>query len=62
MRTIYVLTPVSEEAKNWVEENVNYEDYQIVGSGIAVEHRHISPIVSAMKEAGLKYSEDFLVR
>ena len=45
--------------------NVRYESYQIVGSGIAVEHRYIGPIVSAMEEAGLKYREyreDFLIR
>ena len=52
---------MSEKAENWMRENINYEDYQTVGSGITVEHRYIGPIVSAMKEAGLKYSEDFLV-
>ena len=61
MKTIYILVPVSEKAKNWVEENVSYESYQMIGSGISIEHRFIDPIVSAMEEAGLKHNEDFLV-
>jgi hypothetical protein len=61
MKTLYVLYPLSREAKEWVDEHVHYENYQMVGNGIGVEHRYIDPIVGAMLEEGLKYSEDFTV-
>ena len=61
MKTLYVLYPLSQEAKEWVDEHVHYESYQMIGEGIGVEHRYIDPIVEAMLEEGLKYSEDFTV-
>lgn len=61
MKTIYVLYPVSEKAREWVENNVNYESYQVIGKGIGIEHRYIDPIVEAMVEEGFKVEKDFTV-
>ena len=60
-KTVYVLTPVSRKAKSWIKKNISCEDYQVRDSSVAVEHRYIDPIVSAMEEAGLEYDKDFLV-
>lgn len=61
MRTVYMLKPLSEEAKEWIEEHVHYESYQVVGESIGVEHRYISDIVNAMIQQGLKQGIDFEV-
>jgi len=60
MKTIYILVPLSKEAEEWIEENLHYEDWQIVGNmGIAIDHRYIDPIVEAMEEEGLVNDKDF---
>jgi hypothetical protein len=51
--TMYLVTPLSDEAKAWVEENVPLEDWQWLGSGFGVEHRYIGNLVEGMREAGL---------
>ena len=61
IRSIYLLIPWSEEARAWIEENVDYEGYQMVGQGIGVEHRYIKDLVRGMQECGLQYGEDFIV-
>jgi len=51
--TMYLVTPLSDEAKAWVEENVPLEDWQWLGNGFGVEHRYIGNLVQGMQEAGL---------
>jgi len=62
-QTVYVLIPLTKRAREWVEENVSYQDWQMVGEvGITIDHRFIADIVEAMEADGLKHGEDFLVR
>ena len=51
--TIFLFTPVTPEAKTWVDENVALEDYQWFGRGFSVEHRYAADLVVGMQEAGL---------
>mgnify|MGYP004456135767 CR=1 FL=1 len=60
MTSIYLLTPITPEAKEWIEENVS-EDSQWLGNGLAVEPRYLSDLVSGMSEDGLILSEDFII-
>jgi len=60
MTSIYLLTPITPEAKEWIEENVS-EDSQWLGNGLAVEARYLSDLVSGMSEDGLILSEDFII-
>jgi len=60
MTSIYLLTPITPEAKEWIEENVS-EDSQWLGNGLAVESRYLSDLVSGMSEDGLILSEDFII-
>ena len=60
-KTVYILTPVSRKARSWIKKNISCEDYQARDSGVAVEHRYIDSVVSAMEETGLEYDRDFLV-
>jgi len=61
VKTVYMLRPLKRRVKSWIEENVEYEDYQMVGDAIAVEHRFIAPIIRAMMEEGFKPDRDFKV-
>ena len=61
MQTVFCLTPRTDEAKNWIKENVQYESYQMLGNSVAVEHRYIADIVAGMTEVGLVVNKDFSV-
>lgn len=58
-RTVYILVPLSREAKEWVEENVSYE--MTLGEGIPVEWRFIDDIVEALRREGFERGKDFAV-
>lgn len=51
--TTYLFDPVSERAKEWVEENVAYEPWQTFGGALAVEHRYIAGLVDGARRDGL---------
>ena len=61
MPTVHVLRPVSQQAKEWVDEHVQYESWNMMGEGIAIEHRYIGPIVEAMLNEGFINGQDFTV-
>lgn len=55
--TIWMFHPISEDAKAWVDENVQLESYQWMGPRFAVEHRYASQLVQGMMEQGLTVAE-----
>lgn len=59
MKTIYQLTPISQEAKDWVKENINYEPWQKMGEAICIEHGFIEVVVEGMLNDELKIEKDF---
>ena len=61
MSTVYVLRPLSQEAGDWIEEHVQYESWNMIGEGIAVEHRYVGPIVEALLNEGFAEGDDFTV-
>ena len=61
MQTVFCLCPLTPEAKQWIEENVNYESYQKLGDAVCIEHRYIADIVSGLLEAGYLPNKDFSV-
>jgi len=61
MQTVFRLEPITGKAKDWIEENVRYESYQMLGNSVIVEHRYIADIVAGMREAGLVINKDFSV-
>ena len=52
---IYLLLPVSEQARAWVEEHLP-EDRQYFGRAVVVEHRYIGDIVGGIQAEGLVVS------
>ncbi len=50
--TVYLLVPRTQAAREWASEHISSEA-QMLGSGIAVEHRYIADIVDGIQADGL---------
>jgi hypothetical protein len=48
--TVVFITPVSDSARRWVDENLSLEPWMWMGSGFAIEHRYADDILEAMNE------------
>jgi len=59
--TVYLLHATSKAAKAWTKKHIS-ENATKLGDAIAVEHRYIEDIVSAMLDSGFKVGIDFLVQ
>lgn len=52
--SLFLVQPVSREAKAWVEENAYQDDEtQTWGDSIVVEYRYMSDLFDGMTDAGL---------
>lgn len=52
--TVVLLTPRSDEAREWVDENLGLESWQWVGDSFAVEWRFAPNVVDGMIGDGLE--------
>lgn len=50
--SIWLLFPVSDAAKAWIEENIP-DDAQWLGKGLAIEARFVDNILGGLAGAGL---------
>lgn len=53
--TLYTLLPLTDEALQWIEENLppEGEDRMMFGMAVVVEHRYIEEIVRGAQADGL---------
>lgn len=51
--SIILLTPKTEAAHAWVNENLQVEGWQTLGSSIAIEPRYFGDIVEGIRHDGL---------
>lgn len=58
---VYLLTPVSEQAKRRVKLNVPCERWQLSGDSVGIEARHIQGILDGMNAAGFRKHLDYVV-
>jgi hypothetical protein len=58
---MYLITPISEVAKEWVKANVCLESWQWMCDSFAVDHHYIEDLVSGMLGDGLTMEDDFTV-
>ena len=49
---MYLVTPKSQQAKEWVKENVGLEPWQWMGDSFSVDHHYIEDLEQGMVEAG----------
>jgi hypothetical protein len=52
--SIFLVTPLTPAAREWVDANVPLETWQWFGPGFAVEHRYILGLIDGMKADGLE--------
>lgn len=51
--SIILLTPVTDEANTWVNEHLQVEGWQTLGTSIAIEPRYFDDIVEGIRNDGL---------
>jgi hypothetical protein len=51
--TLCVIQPVSSRGKEWVDDNISYESWQLIAGGIASEPRMARAVAEGAQEAGL---------
>jgi hypothetical protein len=56
--TITTITPLSDACREWVEANVEIEEWQRFGPSIAIEPRYVEQLAEAMIEEGLVMEGD----
>jgi len=52
--SIVILTPKSQEAHDWLNENIDTENAQWWSGGVVIEHRYAGDIVSAITQENLE--------
>jgi len=59
---MYLVEPKTREAKQWVNENVDSEQWQWQGDSLAIESRCIGAIFQAIVDSDLDTNADFNIR
>ena len=54
--SIAMITPMTPAGQKWVDENIPYEPWQLMGCSISCEPRCIPAIIEGMQDAGLETS------
>ena len=54
--SIWLITPMTASARQWIEENVGAESWQWIGGRLDVEPRYIENLANGMQAAGLSVS------
>ena len=52
-RSVALLTPMTPDAHQWIEEHVKIEPWQRIGSSNACEPRYLKQLVDGMRDDGL---------
>jgi len=55
--SIWQLFPLSQKATDWINDNVETESWQWMGSSLAVDGRFVGPLLDGARAAGLKVEE-----
>lgn len=51
--TVFTFCPLTERAKEWIDDNVSSESWQWLGHVLVVEHRFALGLAAGMQDAGL---------
>ena len=55
--TIVRLTPLSDGARQWLEDNVEAEPWQWLGRSLCIDHRYADDLISGAVADGLEVSQ-----
>lgn len=51
--SIVILTPLSQEAHDWLNEHIDVESAQWYSKGVVIEHRYAGDIISEITQENL---------
>jgi hypothetical protein len=51
--SVFIFNPLTERAQQWINENVQSEDWQWFGTSLVVDHRYAWGLAEGMQDAGL---------
>lgn len=51
--TVFVFNPLTARAKEWIDEKVQTESWQWLGTRLVVEHRYAWALAQGMQDEGL---------
>ncbi len=51
--SIYVLTPITDVAREWIDEYIPEDAMRWGKDGVVVEPRYVDLVIAGMREAGL---------
>ena len=51
--SVAMLTPMTPDAHQWIDENIQFEPWQRFGASIACEPRCLDQLIEGMEEDGL---------
>ena len=54
--SIVWLAPVTDAARQWLEDNATYEPWQWQGGALSIDHRAAQDLIAAIKAAGFDIS------
>lgn len=52
--SLFLFSPYTQAAKDWIADNVQIEEYMRLGLNFACEHRFAQALIQGMIEAGLR--------
>lgn len=55
--TVTGMRPLSEEAKQWMDDNVHSEGWQWLGKTLWVDHRYVDNLIDGMIAGGLSLTD-----
>jgi hypothetical protein len=58
---MYLVRPITREAKQWVNENVDTEPWQWLRHNLVIDHHCINGILQGMVESELIMGRDFTI-
>ncbi len=51
--TVVMFTPTSKVGRDWIQENVQSDDWQWMGRSLVVDHRYAQGLIDGMQRDGL---------
>jgi hypothetical protein len=52
--SIVTFTPLTDDARDWLNEHVQAESWQWLGAGLCVDRRYAGPLIDGIADAGLE--------
>lgn len=55
--SVSILTPMTDAARAWTEENVYFESWQVMGDGIGIDLRFLADLLVSVLSAGFTVAD-----